>query len=122
MVSNKLYYRIASQPLPIKFGSWLTIFLLTFAIVLAFLAVEPTSHSVNAQTSATATPAPTVTPQPTPTPTPTPPPSPTPVPEGDSGSRNSSGPTTLLIFVGIFIVGSILAVTASTLRVGRRRR
>ncbi len=72
---------------------------------------------------AAATPAPTFTPQPSPTPapTPTPQPSPTPGPANQTTTDKSDGPPPILVFFGIFVVGTLLAVFVSTRRIGRRR-
>jgi len=71
------------------------------------------------QAAATLTPPPSPTPAPTPTPQPTP----TPIPDvvNQTTTDKSSGPTAILVFFGIFIVGSLLAVFVSTRRIGRGR-
>jgi hypothetical protein len=80
---------------------------------------------VLAQANPTLTITPTDTPQPQPTPTPTPTiaptPTPQPTPNSDSSKSDKSGPPTIVIFFGIFVVGTFLAIFISTRRIGRRR-
>lgn len=83
------------------------------------LAQSPTLYQAVGITAATITPQPS----PTPAPTPTPQPSPTPVPgsTNQTTTDKSGGPIAILVFFGIFVVGSLLAVFVSTRRIGRGR-